>query len=145
MLTLRVMQARPDVVYAPLFGPALHGLVRQLRALGFKGRLFVGDSCVDDDLKALGGLLEGDYATQIWFDGPGYAEKYRARFGAQSYYRMSIAAAGYDAMHLLAQAFQALRERAQELNSQNLGEQLARTSFSGITGTVVLSPESRVL
>jgi branched-chain amino acid transport system substrate-binding protein len=135
---------QPDAVFTPMFIPDSVVFLRQLRQAGLTMPVLSTDGNADAALldagaKAIDGLTfsnsvctaEGDPEVQAFND------DYKARYGKDpsSY----VAVIGYDEVNLVADAIEA----AGSVEPDAIIEQLARTDYTGISGHVVMDPETR--
>ena len=134
----------PDAVFTPMFIPDSVVFLRQLRQAGLTMPVLSTDGNADAALldagaKAIDGLTfsnsvctaEGDPDVQAFYD------DYNERYGndPSSY----VAVIGYDEVNLVAEAI----ESAGSAEPDAIIEQLARTDYTGISGHVVMDPETR--
>ena len=134
----------PDAVFTPMFIPDSVVFLRQLRQAGLTMPVLSTDGNADAALldagaKAIDGLTfsnsvctaEGDPAVQAFYDD--YNEAYGE--DPSSY----VAVIGFDEVNIVAQAIEA----AGDTESAAVIEQLAATDYTGISGHVVMDPETR--
>ena len=134
----------PDAVFTPMYIPDSVVFLRQLRQAGLTMPVLSTDGNADAALldagaKAIDGLTfsnsvctaEGDPAVQAFYD------DYNAQYGKDpsSY----VAVIGYDEVNLVADAI----ETAGSTEPAALLEQLNATDYTGISGQVVMDPETR--
>jgi branched-chain amino acid transport system substrate-binding protein len=134
----------PDAVFTPMFIPDSVVFLRQLRQAGLTMPVLSTDGNADAALldagsKAIDGLTfsnsvctaEGDPDVQAFYD------DYKAANGKDpsSY----VAVIGYDEVNLVADAI----EQAGSSEPDALIGQLASTDFTGVSGHVVMDPETR--
>jgi len=134
----------PDAVFTPMFIPDSVVFLRQLRQAGLTMPVLSTDGNADAALldagaKAIDGLTfsnsvctaEGDPAVQTFYD------DYNERYGEDpsSY----VAVIGFDEVNIVAQAIEA----AGDTESAAVLEQLAAIDYTGISGHVVMDPETR--
>jgi branched-chain amino acid transport system substrate-binding protein len=134
----------PDAVFTPMFIPDSVVFLRQLRQAGLTMPVLSTDGNADAALldagaKAIDGLTfsnsvctaEGDPAVQAFYD------DYKAANGKDpsSY----VAVIGYDEVNLVAAAIDA----AGSAEPDAIIEQLANIDYTGISGHVVMDPETR--
>jgi len=134
----------PDAVFTPMFIPDSVVFLRQLRQAGLTMPVLSTDGNADAALldagaKAIDGLTfsnsvctaEGDPAVQAFYD------DYNERYGEDpsSY----VAVIGYDEVNIVAEAI----DGAGATESAAIIEQLAATDYTGISGHVVMDPETR--
>jgi branched-chain amino acid transport system substrate-binding protein len=135
--------ARPDVVYAPVYYNAMIPIARQAAAVGLKGSVFLGGDGWHAEalLKDAGEELEGAHFTNHFApDAPRPASQrfvnaYRERFRHEP---SALAAQGYDAALLLADAI----GRATADTPQAIRDAIAATKgFQGATGTITINAQ----
>jgi branched-chain amino acid transport system substrate-binding protein len=134
----------PAVIFTPMFIPDSVVFLRQLRQAGSTIPVISTDGNADPALldagkKAIDGLTfsnsvctaEGDPKVQAFYD------DYKARYGKDpaSY----VAVIGYDEVNLVAQAIAA----AGSTDAAALKDKLAHADYTGISGHVVMDPETR--
>jgi branched-chain amino acid transport system substrate-binding protein len=134
----------PAVIFTPMFIPDSVVFLRQLRQAGSTIPVISTDGNADPALldagkKAIDGLTfsnsvctaEGDPKVQAFYD------DYKARYGKDpaSY----VAVIGYDEVNLVAQAIAA----AGSTDATALKDKLAHADYTGISGHVVMDPETR--
>lgn len=134
----------PDAVFTPMFLPDSAVFLRQLRQAGLDMPVLSTDGNADPTLldageKAIDGLTfsnsvctaEGDPDVQAFYD------DYNAANGSDpsSY----VAVIGYDEVNLVAEAIEA----AGSAEPAAIMEQLAQADYTGISGHVVMDPETR--
>jgi len=134
----------PDAIFTPMFLPDSAVFLRQLRQAGLTTPVLSTDGNADAALldagaKAIDGLTfsnsvctaEGDPQVQAFYD------DYNAANGKDpsSY----VAVIGYDDVNIAAQAIEA----AGSTDPAAIIEQLANVDYTGISGHVVMDPETR--
>ncbi len=134
----------PDAIFTPMFIPDSVVFLRQLRQAGSTIPVISTDGNADPALldagkKAIDGLTftnsvctaEGDPKVQ------GFYDDYHQRYGKDpaSY----VAVIGYDEVNLVAKAI----EGAGSTDAAALREQLAHVDYTGISGHVVMDPDTR--
>lgn len=134
----------PDVIFTPMYIPDSVVFLRQLRQAGITTPVLSTDGNADAALldagaKAIDGLTfsnsictaEGDPNVQAFYD------DYNAANGKDpsSY----VAVIGYDEVNMVADAI----EQAGSTDPAAIQEQLAALDFTGISGHVVMDPETR--
>jgi branched-chain amino acid transport system substrate-binding protein len=133
-----IRDAKPDMIYAPIYYTAMVPIARQAKAAGVKGNMFVGGDGWDADtlLADAGDELEGafftnHYAPDVpWPNSKQFVAKYKERFKREP---TSLAAMGYDAARVLADAM----ERAKEDTPDSIRQAIQETTgFQGATGTI---------
>jgi len=134
----------PDMIFTPMFIPDSVVFLRQLRQAGVTIPVLSTDGNADAALldagaKAIDGLTfsnsvctaEGDPDVQAFYD------DYQAANGSEpsSY----VAVIGYDEVNIVAQSIEA----AGSTDPEALKEQLSQVDYTGISGHVVMDPETR--
>jgi branched-chain amino acid transport system substrate-binding protein len=134
----------PDVIFTPMYIPDSVVFLRQLRQAGLTMPVLSTDgngdaALLDAGAKAIDGLTfsnsvctaEGDPAVQ------GFYDDYKAANGKDpsSY----VAVIGYDEVNMVAQAIDA----AGSTDPSAIEEQLSSLDYTGISGHVVMDPETR--
>ena len=134
----------PDMIFTPMFIPDSVVFLRQLRQAGVTIPVLSTDGNADAALldagaKAIDGLTfsnsvctaEGDPDVQTFYD------DYLAANGSEpsSY----VAVIGYDEVNIVAQSIEA----AGSTDPEALKEQLSQVDYTGISGHVVMDPETR--
>ena len=134
----------PDTVFTPMFIPDSVVFLRQLRQAGLTMPVLSTDgnadaALLDAGVKALDGFTfsnsictkEGDENVQ------GFYDDYQAANGKDpsSY----VAVIGYDEVNIVAEAIEA----AGSTEPDAIIEQLASTDYTGISGHVVMDPDTR--
>jgi branched-chain amino acid transport system substrate-binding protein len=134
----------PDMIFTPMFIPDSVVFLRQLRQAGVTIPVLSTDGNADAALldagaKAIDGLTfsnsvctaEGDPDVQAFYD------DYLAANGSEpsSY----VAVIGYDEVNIVAQSIEA----AGSTDPEALKEQLSQVDYTGISGHVVMDPETR--
>jgi branched-chain amino acid transport system substrate-binding protein len=145
-LLVDLMDAGPDVVYAPAPPALMARLARTAMIAGLGGGFFMGsDAWGSEELwREAGEAVEGAFFTDHWApDVPWpaartFVTQYRDRYQREP---TAYSALGYDAAKLLAQAI----ERAQAATPSAIRDALAETAgFQGVTGTMTIDPSRGV-
>jgi len=135
--------AKPDVIYAPIYYNAMIPVARQAKAAGVKGDMFLGGDGWHSEalVKDAGEEMDGAYLTDHFApDVPLASSKafvalYRARFQHDP---SALAAQGYDAARLLADAI----GRAKGDSPDAIRDAIAETkAFPGATGAITINAE----
>lgn len=138
-----IKDAKPEIIYAPIYYNAMVPIARQAKAVGVKGEMFVGGDGWDADvlLKDAGEEMEGAYFTNHyapdvpWPLAKEFLTKYQERF---KHPPTSVAAQAYDAARLLADAI----GRAKTDTPDGIREAIAATkNFAGATGNITINAE----
>ncbi len=138
-----IRDAKPEVIYAPVYYNAMVPIARQAKAAGVPGEMFVGgdgwhsDSLVND----AGDEIEGAYFTNHfspdvpWPHSQVFVKAYSERFKREP---SALAALGYDATVLLADAI----TRAKADTPEAIRDAIAETkNFQGSTGKITIDAE----
>ncbi len=133
-----IRDAKPDMIYAPIYYTAMVPVARQAKAAGVKGEMFVGGDGWDADTLLIdaGDELEGAYFTNHyapdvpWPNSRQFVAKYKERFKREP---TSAAAMGYDAAKVLADAIGRAKDDSPDAIRQAIQE---TTGFQGATGTI---------
>ena len=135
--------AKPEIIYAPVYYNAMIPIARQAKAAGVKGDMFVGgDGWHSDPLvKDAGEEIDGAYFTNHfapdvpWESSKAFVKGYVERFKHEP---SSLAAQGYDAARLLADAIR----RAKTPTPEGIRDAIAGTKgFQGATGSITINAE----
>jgi branched-chain amino acid transport system substrate-binding protein len=135
--------AKPDLIYAPIYYDAMTRVARQAKAAGVKGEMFLGGDGWDSPalLKDAAEDLEGAYLTDHFApDVPlpssqAFVKAYRDR---HQHDPSSLAATAYDAARILADAM----ERAKGDSPEAIRDAIADTKgFMGATGSITINAE----
>jgi branched-chain amino acid transport system substrate-binding protein len=135
--------AKPDIIYAPIYYNAMIPVARQAKAAGVKGDMFLGGDGWHADalVKDAGEEMAGAYLTDHFApDIPKEASKnfvkaYQDRFHHDP---SALAAQGYDAAKLLADAM----KRSKADTPESIRDAIAETKdFQGATGTISINAE----
>jgi branched-chain amino acid transport system substrate-binding protein len=138
-----IRDAKPDLIYAPIYYTAMVPIARQAKASGIKGELFVGGDGwhADSLLESAWEEMEGAYFTTHftsdvpWPDAKAFVTKYQAKFKHEP---TALGAMGYDAAKVLADAI----GRAKADTAEALREAIQETKgFQGATGTISINAE----
>lgn len=133
-----IRDAKPDMIYAPIYYTAMVPVARQAKAAGVKGEMFVGGDGWDADTLLIdaGDELEGAYFTNHyapdvpWPNSRQFVAKYKERFKREP---TSAAAMGYDAAKVLADSIGRAKDDTPDAIRQAIQE---TTGFQGATGTI---------
>jgi branched-chain amino acid transport system substrate-binding protein len=138
-----IRDAKPDLIYAPIYYTAMVPIARQAKASGIKGEMFVGGDGwhADSLLESASEEMEGAYFTTHftsdvpWPDAKAFVTQYRERFKREP---TALAATAYDAAKLLADAL----GRAKADTPEALRDAIQETkSFQGATGSISINAE----
>jgi branched-chain amino acid transport system substrate-binding protein len=133
-----IRDAKPELIYAPIYFTAMVPIARQAKAAGVKGDMFVGGDGWDADelLADAGEEMEGAYFTNHyapdvpWPNSQKFVAKYKERFKRDP---TSLAAMGYDAAKVLVDAI----GRAKDDSPDGIRQAIQETrGFQGATGTI---------
>jgi branched-chain amino acid transport system substrate-binding protein len=138
-----IRDAKPDLIYAPIYYNAMVPIARQAKAANMPGSMFVGGDGWDADvlLKDAGEEMEGAYFTNHyapdvpWPNAKAFLAKYKERYQRDP---TSLAAQAYDAAKLLADAI----GRAKGDTPVAIRDAIQDTKgFQGATGTISINAE----
>ncbi len=139
---LKAKQENSDAIYFPLFPQANEILIKQAHELGYKGHLLTGDGFTDENVKNLGALSNGVYASLPYLADKSFLDKYRAKFGdSANPINLSFAGLGYDAAKLVIAVVASLEKRGIPVTPQAIRDALPGFEFSGVTGPGKFSAE----
>jgi branched-chain amino acid transport system substrate-binding protein len=135
-----IRDAKPDVIYTPIYYTTMVPIARQAKAAGVKGDMFVGGDGWDADtlLADAGDELEGafftnHYAPDVpWPNSQHFVAKYKERFKRDP---TSLAAMGYDSAKVLADAIGRAKDDTPDAIRQAISE---TKDFQGATGTITI-------
>jgi branched-chain amino acid transport system substrate-binding protein len=137
---LAAQQAGAELIYLPAEPATANQVVGQLRDAGLNDNLsLVGDDRWDSS-QLDRSLAEGSYfPRQFSLDGDNpavaaWAESYKSIYAIEP---DALAALGFDSATMLAQAI----DQAGSTAPVAVAEAMARTQFSGVTGTISFNPE----
>lgn len=132
---LRLQQAKPDAVLAPLFGAALYDFLKKVKEMKFQGLIHVGDGMFEEDIKIAGQNAEGVYASQMWLESEELRSKYKKKFGGDvNALQMGLVASGYDLILHLAALTKKLAAEKKEISGANITEELKTFRSQGYLG-----------
>lgn len=135
--------AKPEIIYAPVYYNAMIPIARQAKAVGVKGDMFVGgDGWHSETLvKDAGDEIDGAYFTNHfapdvpWPSSRAFVKAYADRYKHEP---SALAAQGYDSAKLLADAI----GRARADTSEAIRDAIAETKgFQGATGAITINAE----
>jgi branched-chain amino acid transport system substrate-binding protein len=138
-----IRDAKPDLIYAPIYYSAMGPIARQAKASGLKGEMFVGGDGwhADSLIESAGDEMEGAYFTTHftpdvpWPDAQAFVTKYKEKFKREP---TALAAMGYDAAKVLADAM----GRAKSDTAEALRDAIQETkAFQGATGSISINAE----
>lgn len=139
----RIQQAKPDIVYAPVYYTECALIARQAREIGLTVPILAGDGVQAPELLALGGkAVEGVYFTAHFHRSMIHTElgkQFLARFEKQTGKSLdAFSAMGADAYFILVDAI----KRAGSPDPSKIRQALATTKdFSGVTGKLTLKED----
>jgi branched-chain amino acid transport system substrate-binding protein len=134
----KIVEKKPDAVYIVTDENAQNiGTLKQLRELGFEGKIFGCSTYATDDMVKLGGkeLLEGMYLESPTFEliknrpeVVAWGERYKAKFGREG---NAFSLWGYNSIQLLASVI----ERADTLkDKEKIRKTMAETNLNNLLG-----------
>jgi branched-chain amino acid transport system substrate-binding protein len=135
-----IRDAKPEIIYAPIYYTAMVPIARQAKAAGVKGDMFVGGDGWDADTLLMdageeleGALFTNHYAPDVpWPNAKHFVVAYKERFKREP---TSLAAMGYDAAKVLADAIGRAKDETPDAIRQALQE---TKDFQGATGTITI-------
>jgi len=137
----RILQRMPQIIFIPDYHYDAALIMRQARALGYKGLFLGGDGWDSAELALLGGdAVEGACYVRHWSPGDGscatqvFLEMYRERYGTDP---DLIEALSADCVYLLCQAV----EQAGTTEGAAVRDALAASDVVGIIGTICFDEE----
>jgi branched-chain amino acid transport system substrate-binding protein len=142
-LLAAVKEAKPDLIFTPVYYNDMVQIVRQAKPLDIPGSMFMGGDGWDsaDLTEGAGDLLEGAYFTNLyapdvpWPNSQAFLKSFRERYKHDP---SSNAAQGYDAARLLFDAI----GRATAFTPDAIKIALAQTKdFAGATGTLTIDKD----
>jgi branched-chain amino acid transport system substrate-binding protein len=141
----------PEIIYAPIYYPAMVQIARQAKAAGVPGNTFVGGDGWDADviLKDAGSELEGafftnHYAPDVpWEKSKEFVAAYKERYKRDP---SSLAAQGYDAAKMLADAIGRSKAAGPGDKLETVRDEIRQgiqdtKGFQGATGTITINAE----
>jgi len=136
-----IKDAKPDIIYAPVYYDVMAPLAKQAKAAGVSGEMFVGgdgwDGMAAEDLGNMeGAYFTNHYAPDVpWANAQAFRKKYTDRFKHDP---TGMSAMGFDAAGVLVDAF----KRAKQDTPQGVRDAIAETKgFGGATGTISINAE----
>lgn len=133
-----IRDAKPDLIYAPIYYNAMVPIARQAKAANIPGTMFVGGDGWDSEelLKDAGEEMEGAYFTNHyapdvpWPNSKIFVEKFKQRYKHDP---SSLSAQAYDSAKMLADAI----GRAKGDTREAIRDAIQDTkNFQGATGTI---------
>ena len=138
-----IRDAKPDLIYAPIYYSSMGPIARQAKASGLRGEMFVGSDGWHADalIESAGDEMEGAYFTTHftpdvpWPDAQAFVTKYKEKYKREP---TALGAMGYDAAKVLADAL----GRAKAETPEALRDAIQETkSFQGATGSISINAE----
>ncbi len=135
-----INDAKPDIVYAPIYYNQMILIARQSKAVGIKGDMFVGGDGWDapELTRDAGEELEGAYLTDLYAPDVPWesSKKFRVSYNERYHHDpSSLAAQGYDAAMLLADAIKRAKGDTPDAIRQAIQE---TKGFQGATGPITI-------
>jgi len=135
--------AKPEVIYAPIYYNAMVPVARQAKAVGVKGDMFLGgdgwhaEALIDGAGEEMNGAyFTNHFAPDVpWPSSQSFVKAYRERFEHDP---SSLAAQGYDAARLLADAIKRAKADTPDAIRVAIGE---TKGFQGATGAITINAE----
>ena len=135
-LALKVISSKPDAVFFANYNQIAIAS-REIRALGFKGRLLA--ATIDASrLTGPEGGLEGAVFMRLYQTAADFEKKFQVRFGVAASYPADFA---FDALLALARAIEA----SKSLDPSAIAPALAQVSFEGASGLVSFDREGCIV
>lgn len=132
----KVKGKRPDLVFFGGMEPQATPLAKQMKKLGLKSKLLLGDGgCTTDFVKNTGADGEGVYCSlpgvplEKMPGGAKFVERYKAKFNVDI---QLYAPYAYDAVAVVVEAI----KRAQSGDAAKILAELPKTSYKGVTTTI---------
>ena len=129
----KIKATKPDVIFFGGMDPQAAPMSLQMKKLGIKAVLLMGDGgCTADFLKNAGASAEGQYCskpgvpTEQMPGGPAFIEKYKAKYNAPI---QLYAPYAYDAVMVVVEAI----KRAGSADSAAILAELPKTQYKGVT------------
>lgn len=138
-----IRDAKPDIIYAPIYYTNMVPIARQAKAAGLKGDMFVGGDGwhADSLLESAADEMEGAYfSTHFtpdvpWDDAKKFVNAYKERFKREP---TASSAMGYDAAKVLFDAI----GRSKGDTPVDVRDAIAETkNFKGATGSITINAE----
>ncbi len=138
-----VKDAKPDIIYAPIYFNQMILIARQGKAAGIRGEMFAGGDGWDapELTRDAGEELEGAYFTNFYAPDVPWesAKRFRAKYNERFHHDpSSLAAMGYDAALLLADAIKRAASDTPDAIRQAIQE---TKNFQGATGPITIDAE----
>jgi branched-chain amino acid transport system substrate-binding protein len=129
----KIKATKPDVIFFGGMDPQAAPMSLQMKKLGIKAVLLMGDGgCTADFLKNAGASADGQYCskpgvpTEQMPGGPAFIDKYKAKYNAPI---QLYAPYAYDAVMVVVEAI----KRAGSADSAAILAELPKTSYKGVT------------
>lgn len=138
----QIRSKNPEVIFIPGYYTEVGLIAQQVQQLGIKAKLLGGDGWDSTKLSEIGkSSVNGHYYSNhytIESTDPlvvEFVNKYKAKYNEVP---DAMSALGYDAAKILTAAI----EKTQEINTQSIRDEIAKTKdFAGVTGKISLNEE----
>jgi branched-chain amino acid transport system substrate-binding protein len=135
-LATKIVKLKPDVVYFPLYGPALLSFARQLKQVGYSGTMMSAEGVTDVEIQALGAAAEGMWVTGAYLSNSDFEQRYKKHFKQDAItVNTAHVALGYDLALFLNAAAQKMQMEQRPFDDANLRAVIGAISVNGIMGT----------
>ncbi|HWV18456.1 MAG TPA: branched-chain amino acid ABC transporter substrate-binding protein [Rhodocyclaceae bacterium] len=140
----KIKATKPDVIFFGGMDPQAAPMSLQMKKLGIKAVLLMGDGgCTADFLKNAGASAEGQYCskpgvpTEQMPGGPAFIEKYKAKYNAPI---QLYAPYAYDAVMVVVEAV----KRAGSTDSAAILAELPKTQYKGVTTDIAFDEKGDI-
>lgn len=140
----KIKATKPDVIFFGGMDPQAAPMSLQMKKLGIKAVLLMGDGgCTADFLKNAGASAEGQYCskpgvpTEQMPGGPAFIEKYKAKYNAPI---QLYAPYAYDAVMVVVEAI----KRAGSADSAAILAELPKTQYKGVTTDIAFDEKGDI-
>lgn len=140
----KIKATKPDVIFFGGMDPQAAPMSLQMKKLGIKAVLLMGDGgCTADFLKNAGASAEGQYCskpgvpTEQMPGGPAFIEKYKAKYNAPI---QLYAPYAYDAVMVVVEAI----KRAGSADSAAILAELPKTNYKGVTTDIAFDEKGDI-
>jgi branched-chain amino acid transport system substrate-binding protein len=140
----KIKATKPDVIFFGGMDPQAAPMSLQMKKLGLKAVLLMGDGgCTADFLKNAGASAEGQYCskpgvpTEQMPGGPAFIDKYKAKYNAPI---QLYAPYAYDAVMVVVEAI----KRAGSADSAAILAELPKTQYKGVTTDIAFDEKGDI-
>lgn len=140
----KIKATKPDVIFFGGMDPQAAPMSLQMKKLGIKAVLLMGDGgCTADFLKNAGASAEGQYCskpgvpTEQMPGGPAFIDKYKAKYNAPI---QLYAPYAYDAVMVVVEAI----KRAGSADSAAILAELPKTQYKGVTTDIAFDEKGDI-